>query len=194
MALDLTPISELDAVNMMLLAIGESPVNDLDAPELADASLAHQRLHEVSRNVQNMGWHWNREADYPLAPDVDGYINIPTNALKVDPSDPSMRHVVRGTRLYDKVSRSYVFTSTVSVDVVWFLAWDELPQAARNYIVHRATREFAYPLVGDSATLQDAAENASKAWVALQHDEAEVADYNILTDSYDVARVINRWL
>jgi hypothetical protein len=58
----LTPMTELEAINDMLSAIGESPVASLDeASGVADAQIALQLLRRASRWLQKKGWHWNSE-------------------------------------------------------------------------------------------------------------------------------------
>ena len=53
----LAQTTELDAVNIMLNTIGESPVNSLDdGLPVADAAIARSVLREVTIDVQSPGW------------------------------------------------------------------------------------------------------------------------------------------
>jgi hypothetical protein len=68
----LTPLAEtteLAAVNRLLSAIGEAPISDLAASTREDVSLAVTLLKEASVEVQSMGWRFNTEYGYELAPD-----------------------------------------------------------------------------------------------------------------------------
>ena len=76
--------SELDAVNQMLAGIGEAPINQLDGEATVDVAIARQTLSRVRMQVCHMDWHWNTEKEYPLVPDGNGYINIPSNIIWVD--------------------------------------------------------------------------------------------------------------
>ena len=79
----LTPTSKLDAVNSILLGIGEAPVNTLGSG-LQEAEIAEVTLDNINREVQSLGWHFNTEVRYTLAKNTDGIINLPTNCLKID--------------------------------------------------------------------------------------------------------------
>ena len=51
--------SELEAVNTILSAIGEAPVNSLTGSLPIDATQAQNLLKEISREIQAAGWHFN---------------------------------------------------------------------------------------------------------------------------------------
>jgi hypothetical protein len=56
MAVTLT--SKLDAINSMLIGIGEAPVNTLNSG-LQEAEVAEVILNTISREVQAAGWSFN---------------------------------------------------------------------------------------------------------------------------------------
>lgn len=67
----LTPLvstTELAAVNRLLSAIGEAPISDLVASTREDVSLAATLLREASIEVQSLGWKFNTEFGYEIAP------------------------------------------------------------------------------------------------------------------------------
>lgn len=64
---NLQPTTELEAVNAMLSAIGESPVSDLAGTQ-ADLAMALNTLRNVTREVQTMRWKFNTEYGYELPP------------------------------------------------------------------------------------------------------------------------------
>jgi len=57
--------TELDAVNSILMSVGESPVNTLDtqSPEVV---IAQSTLRQVCREIQSEGWSYNTEYEFPL--------------------------------------------------------------------------------------------------------------------------------
>ncbi len=146
--ISLTPSTELDAVNSLLQSIGQSPVNSLVVPGIKDVAIARATLHEVSREVQTIGWWFNTDNDYGLLPDVDGSITLPPNALQVQPNALSISE--RANKLYDTEKHSFIFPTGVAVkcQVRWFFAFEELPQSARTYITARAGRRFQANIVG----------------------------------------------
>jgi hypothetical protein len=177
------PMTELEAVNVMLFAVNEQPVNTLIDSGLSEVSQAKSLLHNISRDVQARGFNFNTETDYPLNPDINGYIYIPSNALKVDPVEPSINCVRRGNRLYDKTNHTFVFREAVDVDIVWFLPFEDLPQATRSYITVKAAREFQRNTIG-SETLDSLSERDEyNAWLTMIQEEVDSSDYNLLTST-----------
>ena len=81
MAISLT--SKLDAVNSMLIGIGEAPVNTMNSG-LQEAEIAALTLDTVSREVQTAGWAFNTDLRYTLSRNSANHISVPSNCLYVD--------------------------------------------------------------------------------------------------------------
>lgn len=185
MATPLTLTTELEAINQMLFAIGEAPVNAVNNGNV-DSAVAQSTLRNVSREVQQKGWHWNTDEGFKLLPDADnGNITLPANTLKVDTTGDSMSLdlVQRGLRLYDRVNHTYAFTTSVTVDLVAFLPFEELPEAARNYITLRAARRFQQNTVGSAELSGFGETDELRALVDLQNAEADSADLRMVQDA-----------
>ena len=133
----LTPTSKLDAVNSILLGIGEAPVNTLGSG-LQEAEIAEVTLNNINREVQSIGWHFNTEIRYTLDKTESGIINLPANCLKVDVTavlrDYNTDVVERSRKLYDRVKNTFVFTADIETDIVVLLDFEDIPEAARRYI------------------------------------------------------------
>lgn len=185
-------LTELEALNMMLTAADEAPVQSASQPGHYPLSIAKAVLDDTSRVVQTIGWAFNTEYGFPLTKDVGGRITIGSNVLSVDVDDKwsSVDPVQRGPRLYDRKSHTYVFTADLTGTVILLLSWDDLPQAARHYIAIRASRSYqARMQAGDMVyKLTEADEQA--ALIALQSYEADTSDANFLTDSWSCAAVL----
>lgn len=192
----LTATTELDAVNIMLGTIGESPINSLDAATgVVDAVTARSILAEVSVQVQEEGWHFNTDYEFVLTPDNSGTIYIPANCIEVDASQYDRTGVdvaIRGNRLYDRKNKTYVFQESIKADLTILLEFNELPQAARHYITIRAARVFQQRVVGSQTLGAFTEADEARALRQMRRYEAKTADYNILTGSYSVMRVIDR--
>lgn len=67
--IELTQTTELEAINAMLASIGEAPVDTLDNATQADIAMAVSILRNTTREVQSMGWRFNTEFGFQLAPD-----------------------------------------------------------------------------------------------------------------------------
>jgi hypothetical protein len=189
--MDLLPLTELEAVNAMLAGIGEAPVNSLPNFGVSEAFIAASTLHNTSRALQQRGWDFNCEADYPLALDTAGAIQLPQNTLKVDVTSSTDAIVQRGSRLYNKTTHSYVFTDSVKAEITFFLAFEEIPQSARTYITVKAARDFAKKVLASDTLASLTEQDEVEARMAFLEAEADTGDYSIF-NSYSVAKVLNR--
>lgn len=186
-----TLTSELEAINTMLTAADEAPVTSLAATGIFPLDNAKSILSEVSRTVQSTGWAFNTEERFPLARSVGGDISLPPNALSVDvDDDPDVDPVQRGSVLYDRKGHTAIFTRDLTATVVFLLAWDELPQPARNYIMVRATRVLQARSSATDSTKGFTEDDERAAWVALREHEAKSSDANMLRDSWSVGSVL----
>lgn len=187
--------TELSAINTMLSTIGEAPVNTVSDSGVVDAVIARQILQSVSREVQARGWHWNTDKDFLLTPSFpEKEIALSPTTLRIDTVGPDegIDVVLRGTRLYDRRNHTYQFDNPITVDIVSMLEFDELPEIARQYIAVRASRIFQERVVGSETLSSFSAKDEVRLLNALRDMEAETADYNILSDNYSVARVLDR--
>lgn len=190
-----TPTTELEAVNIMLSIIGESPINSLDNEQIVDAVLARKILSEVMREVQSEGWHFNTEINYPLVPSVGGEINLPKNCINFDLDIcrfPRLDVVQRGSRLYDRLNHTYSFDQTLYGQMVILLPFDEMPEAARRYCLIRAGRIFQDRTVGSEVLNGFNRLDEARARAILVGSEAENDDLNILSDSWSVSNILWR--
>ncbi|CAB4124751.1 tail tubular protein A [uncultured Caudovirales phage] len=187
-----TPLSQLDAVNICLSSMGEPSVNTLDGAAI-DAQLASDLIDETSRSVQSMGFYWNREI-HEISPNVNGEIVLPANVARVDSINGSKQVDViqRGLRLYDKLNNTYSFDSSLTLEMVVLLAFEDLPLAAKQFITMRAARLLQQRLLGSEQLQKFNAADEQKSWVVLLQDEANVADSNMLYDNWSSGSILNR--
>lgn len=189
-----TPTTKLEAINELLNAIGESPVNSVDNTGLVEADLASARIDNVSRQVQKTGWHWNTLKNYTIDPDTNGYIILPASTVKVDTVGASFSRdlVQRGNRLYDRDKNTFVIGKPVQVDITILLDFEELPEAARDFITMKSARKFQQRQFGSVELASFDREDEQQAWFDLLDAESDAADYNMLRDSYTISQIIIR--
>lgn len=188
------PMTEHDAVNLMLTAAGETPLASLDDNRNADAIQARQTLKEVSREVQLEGWHFNTERDVMLLPSPTGEISVPANAIRVDVEPHNVAAytgsdiIQRGRRLYDLRGHTYIFTEGVPVIVTYFLPFEELPDSARFYIAVKAARRFRMNITGgdDGASSVSQADEA-RARATLIREHLNGADLSFISPHRNTA-------
>jgi len=190
-----TPLSELDAVNVMLRAIGEAPVSALDAGSVPEVEIAQGILSDTSHAIQEHGWQFNTERDYPLVPDEDGLITLAANIVRVDRDDDNDTGdydlVQRGTQLYDRKNHTDVFTDTVRAEVVLLLPFDSLPPIARRYITIKAARLMQAKFVGSETLNAFTDQEEREAKMAFEEAEGENTDHTIF-NNYSVYRALDR--
>lgn len=192
-----TPTNKLEAVNSMLSAIGEAPVNSLKSG-LLDAETAETILNEVSRDVQAQGWNFNSEPNYNFAADDNGDVILPAEVIRADLAQSITKfrssqceYVQRGNRIYDKVKHSYNIGKTLKLDVVVLLDFETIPEVARRYVTLRASRIFQERIVGSDTLSAMHRQDEQTALFSLREMEGDNGDYNIF-DDYSTARVLDR--
>ena len=183
--------TELDAVNSILMSVGESPVNTLtvQSPEVA---IAQKTLRQVCREIQAEGWSYNTENEYPIDTDSNNQVVVPNNVLQMD---LSIYHhgkdydVVRRSdngiqKVYDKKGHTFTFENQDKLyfDMVWMIDFEDLPQAFKDYITIRASRVASNRMVNSqpSAKLLEADEALARA-SAIEYENRQ-ADHNIFND------------
>ncbi len=186
--------TELEAVNEMLRAISESPVETLTDGN-ADAQDATTLLRKWTKSVQSLGWEFNTE-DMTLTPDVSGFIALPSDCLKVSVkrSYAYRQLVERNRKLYSKRTNSFVHTASVIAEIITGLPFEYLPEPAREYITALAGYEFCHTQLGAEPNLTFTKERVGQAKnVMLQH-EVQHTRPNSIYDSYHGSRIMERSL
>ena len=180
--------TEIESVNQMLGHVGEAPINSLaDTAALPiSASIALTTLREIAKEVQTEEWHFNTVTDHEISTDSDSKIPLPSNTLFVDAVNSSDDFVQRGLFLYNRKDRTFVFSSSVKVDLTTQLDWDDLPEPARRYITLRASRIFQGRIVGSRELEALIANDEIQARARLQELDSQASDRTIF-DSPDVS-------
>lgn len=188
----LTTTTELEAVNVMLSNIGESPVNTLDDENVVDAGIAKTILRNVAREVQSEGWFFNTDYNKKFLPNADNRIQLPQNILKVDPTDRHVRYVQRGRFMYDRENHTYDILEAVELNTIIGLEFEDLPETAKRYITLRSARIFQERMLGTPTISQFNAQDEARAYANLRNEEATAADHNMLSDSASVQYTVQR--
>ena len=183
--------TELDAVNSILMSVGETPVNTLtvQSPEVA---IAQKTLRQVCREIQAEGWSYNTENECPIDTDTNNQVIVPNNVLQMDLN--IFQHgkdydVVRRSdngvmKVYDKKNHTFTFENCDKLyfDMIWMLDFEDLPQAFKDYVTVRASRIASNRMVNNpqSSKLIEQDEAGARA-LALEY-ETKQADHNIFND------------
>ena len=171
--------STLAAVNRILSNIGQAPTTGLSAGNPL-VEMAEVVLSEVNIAVQSEGWVFNTEYAYPFTPDPSNNIVIPDNVLALDSNGRTNSYlVIRSGKLYDKASHSYTFEGVQKLDVTWLFEFDELPEAAKEYITIRAGNVFAGRSVGSSEAVAFGQREEVMSRATLMEYDTQQGDYSI---------------
>ena len=159
-------LTELDAVNLMLSAIGESPVNTIENSGLADVVSAVNTLRNVS----------------------------PVNTLKVDVTRKNGAHLLKdyineGGQLYDIENNTNQFSENIDVDIVLLKDFILLPSPARDYIAARAAREYQQATIGSAQLASFEGISEADALRNLNAMETQNSDTNIFRGSYSMRSI-----
>jgi len=192
MALTLTPITELDAINMMLMSIGQSPVNTVDSTGIKDVAIAQLILHNTSRSVQSEGWAFNSDYALTLTPDGNDRYLVPANVMHIDPVSPGDDWVQRydltntAMSMYDLINQTFdANAATMDVDAIYFYDFEQIPQTARDYIALRAGQIFQAGAISSELLFKFEQVDIDKARATFERSKSRVKDRNILYGSPD---------
>lgn len=175
-------LTQLDAVNEVLSALGEKPVALLEGQTSQMARLALNELNSCSRQVQAEGWNFNQAPCITLSVEATtGEIAVPENLIRFDvPEEP---HVIpRGSRLYDRMNHTYQFTRAITGDALVLLEWDEMPEEIRRYVTALAAKKLYDQFVGASEGRRNLYDEAMQARARALDMDYEVAGYNTNDD------------
>lgn len=192
----LAHLTELDAVNKILSSIGEDSISQLtDADDLADAALALDKLREKSREIQAQGYGCNTLLREQLSINNDDEFALPVDTLKVDTtySDAHIQVSMRRNSADDKWilfdnrpgnnSETWSDKSTLYVDRVRYLPFNNLTPALQHHIMYEAGHEFQESSFGSVRLFQFTEQQREEARARVEAEEAENEDNNVLRNS-----------
>ena len=189
--------TELEAINIMLAAIGEAPVNSLTGQVPVDVRLAQSTLTEVNKEVQSEGWSFNTEIDVTLPRDqTTKQIEYSTDILRIDANihqHPTIDPIQRGLKLYDRLNNRYEFDEDLICTVVYFRPFTELTEPARSYINIKAARVFVDRLVSDDGLRTYTQEDETRARAILMETDLSNGDHNILRGDPSLTSVFDTY-
>lgn len=162
----------------MLRAIRTSPVSDLVTEGDSTTALAEDTLDDVCRDVQSLGWAFNRRT-VTLSIDGSGNATVPDTYVTVEAPGYPNRYGVRGKLLYDLNENTDVFSNDIEVEIIELLDWDDLPEQAKNFIVKQASRQLADALVTDPQLSRVLRQDEAQAYQTLRRHHVVIGNQRI---------------
>ena len=192
------PVNELEAVNMLLAAVGEAAVSSLETATTVDVTQAKNLLSNINREVQQKGWHFNTEWDVVLSLDSDNRIPLGTTILSI--YSPSKLTTIRGREgspfLYDLDNNTFTWTASINDAVtITLLDFEDIPQTARQYITTKAARIFQEEIVGQVSAEAVNRQEEVEAYADLLDDEGERSGFNVgygTRDMYNTTKLYRK--
>ena len=188
--------TELEAINIMLAAIAEAPINSLTGTLPVDAVTARSTLAEFNKEVQSEGWSFNTEIDVTLTRDGSKHVALSNDVLRVDPNihqHPTIDAIQRGLKLYDRLNNKYEFDEDLICTVVYFRTFDEIPEPARYYITIKAARVFVDRLVSDDGLRSYTEQDEIRARAILMETDLANGDHNLLRGDPSLTSVFDTY-
>lgn len=143
--------TELEAVNILLVAKLVTPIIDLDSGH-PDVQVARALLKRHKRTVCALKWFFNTEVDVDLSIDNAGYIAVPAGVISLDNDD---NYIIMQGKLYSMEDRTNVFTEGVEeLTLIYNRDWEDLPIQAYDYICSLAKEEFVRKLESKLISVQ----------------------------------------
>jgi hypothetical protein len=162
-------ITELDAVNIMLRNIGESPVAVLGPTAKPTAQNAQAMLAEESIRVASKGYNYSTERNLKLSPNTAGEILLPDNILSFHPTGSSAALDIQedGGKIYNSRDNTFKFDQPIYVEAVLAKPFRNLPQPVRWFVAISAAMRFANAENPGGASLRVTAQDVQEAKTSL---------------------------
>ena len=177
-----TPMTELEAVNSLLSAIGEAAVSSLETATTVEVTQAKNLLSNVNRETQQKGWHFNTEWDVTLTKNSDNKIPIGTSILSiyVENKLTTIRGINGVMYVYDLDNNTFTWDDGLDNAVtITLLEFQDTPQSVRQYVTAKAARIFQEEIIGQVSAEQINRTEEMETYADLLDDEAERAGYNV---------------
>jgi hypothetical protein len=96
--------------------------------------------------------------------------------------------VQRGNKMYDRIKNTYAIGTTVSVDMVVLLDFEEMPETARRFVAIKASRILQDRVLGSESLHSYNSQDEMMAWNNMLQSELDVQDLNIF-DNYETNKI-----
>ncbi len=189
--MEISALTELDAVNNIIGTLGEAPIDTLENLTDVDSINAYRILQEVNRQEQARGWSFNIIEGYTLNPDTADNNQIPWNSNYLFLKSAEYKLVRAGQYVKDLITNTTVFPSSIDVDIVLFIPFEELPEQMRSYIVAKAGAMFQAAYYGDENMMKMIDIQVQDTWQHLMDYEMDANDYSML-DNEHVQELLSR--
>lgn len=189
--MEISALTELDAVNNIIATLGEAPIDTLEDCTDVDAMNAYRILQEVNRAEQSRGWSFNIIEDYVLNPDTSDNNRIPWVDKYLFLKSDEYKLVRSGKYVKDLKTNSTVFNAPITVEIILYVPFEDLPEQMRSYITAKAGFMFQSAYFGDEGMMKVTQMQVDDCWQHLQDLEMDNNDYSML-DNEHIKELLSR--
>jgi hypothetical protein len=172
-------LTELEAVNKVLRAVGEAPVSSVDSQNPYAVS-AREIIKEKNKDIQSQGWWFNTQRDLKLSPDLQKYIGVPSNTLAIHQDEEDGYLAVRGDSLFNLKDNTFFFEEPVVIDIIEMVNFDYLPFVASKVITASAAVEMQRAYEMDRYRLDSLSQEYQMAYMELKKHHYRNVNINSL--------------
>ena len=171
--------SILEAVNHVLEAGGEAPVNNLGTDSSSSVAVVLRNLKTERLKLLSRGHTFNTTYPY-MTPDINGKIAIGDEILSVDgwQEDQHRAFTVKNGYLYDVDNETDVFTQQVHLKLLSDVDFDDLRTQVQYQLMASVAKSFQRRYQQDQIIDADLIEDEREAEVAAAEEEVRGANIN----------------
>ncbi len=169
----------LETINYVISQVGASPVTDVN-DTLPDVASSKLRIGEAMVNTLKRGWWFNTDYNQEIETDANDKIPLGADVIKVIRATPYFL-TVRGGFAYDPYNQTDTFPdiSSVCVDVVRMLDYENLPPVVQEVVRFAAAREHVMIELEDDKKVMLIDQLHRDAFVEMKKDDLQIKQRNM---------------
>lgn len=175
-------MTNLDAVNYILISNGHTPVTTLDNPNRGLRTVI-SFLASADLELQTRAWSWNTIEEWEAVPDANNEIALPDNITSLSVSPLAIRSFGRRPRniairrrngkpfLFNARTGEFEFEQKLFLRISQRLDFQDIPTAARQYTAAQAANRYNSAHINDPMVRQTQLERIAEARALIEQQE-----------------------
>lgn len=173
-----------DAVNEVLLALNELPLDPSDNLEdIPTALLVGRELDIARKKVLSYGWEFNT-LKISFYPNEENNIVVPSTYLSADGTEDNPEVIIRDWKCFNKETNTFKFESPVILNVIDDVVFDDIPFPIANYIVQMASLKAYIDIIGNTQDVNIRRRELEEAKIEALRYDTRISDTNVLDSRY----------
>lgn len=165
----------IEACNLCLAVVGESPVSDLNSPN-PSLGLVRRYLDLAQDRLLSRRW-WFNDIQITLQPATDGRVHVPYAVFDVYSDDGTLYSVVN-SELFDIQAQSFIIGKAVNLRLSIAVAFEHLPEMSQQWVAYTAADSMYADDLGVDGNIQHVQMRIKQAWDTLFSQELRHRQYS----------------